>query len=45
MGSILNLQKRFSEEVEKIVQKGRLSYIEAVIEVCDKNGIDPSSVA
>lgn len=45
MGSIINLQKRFAEEVEKIVERGKSSYIEAVIEVCDKNGIDPSSVA
>lgn len=44
MGSILSIQKRFSEEVEKIVEKGKSSYIEAVIEVCEKHGIDPSSV-
>lgn len=45
MGSILNLQKRFAEEVEGIVSKGKSSYIEAVIDVCEKHGIDPSSVA
>lgn len=44
MGSILSIQKRFSDEVEKIVEKGKSSYIEAVIEVCEKHGIDPSSV-
>jgi hypothetical protein len=45
MGSILNLQKRFAEEVEVIVGKGKSSYIEAVIDVCEKHGIEPSSVA
>jgi len=45
MGSILSLQKRFSEEVEKMVSKGNTTYIEAVIDVCEKHGIDPSSVA
>ncbi len=45
MGSILNLQKRFAEEVEGIVSKGKSSYIEAVIDVCEKHGIEPSSVA
>jgi len=44
MGSILNLQKRFSDEVERIVSRGNTTYIEAVIDVCEKHGIDPSSV-
>ena len=45
MGSILSLQKRFADEVEKIVGRGKSSYLDAVIEVCEKHGIDPSSVA
>lgn len=45
MGSILNLQKKFAEEVENIVSKGKITYIDAVITVCEKHGIDPSSVS
>jgi len=45
MGSILNLQKKFAEEVEKIVANGKITYIDAVIAVCENYGIDPSSVA
>jgi len=44
MGSILELQKRFAEEVEKIAKKKDVSYIDAVIEVCEKFGVDPASV-
>lgn len=44
MGSILSLQKKFADEVEKLVSKGNTTYIHAVIDVCEKHGIDPSSV-
>jgi phosphoribosylformylglycinamidine (FGAM) synthase-like enzyme len=45
MGSILSVQqKKFAEEVDKIIKKGKSNHIEAIIEICEKYGIDPSSV-
>lgn len=37
-------KKRFSEAVEGLVVKQRLSFMEAIIEVCDTTGLDPSDV-
>jgi hypothetical protein len=35
---------RFAQEIEKLVQENKLSYIDAIINFCEKNKIDLESV-
>lgn len=45
MGSILKYKaKDFSEMVMNLVISKNIGYIEAVLEICDKHQIEPSSV-
>jgi len=46
MGSILKIEETFAREVEAICLKRKdASVIDAIIELCDKHGIEPDSVA
>ena len=36
--------KTLAEEVEKLVKNDHLEYIEAIITICDRTGIDPSDM-
>ena len=37
-------KKRFSTAVEKFIREHRVPPMEAIIEVCERNGIDPADV-
>jgi hypothetical protein len=46
MGSIINLEETFTKEIEELCKTrkdGR--YIDAVLEVCERHGIEPESIA
>lgn len=46
MGSIINLEDTFSKEIEDLCknrQDGK--YIDAVLEICERHGIEPESIA
>lgn len=46
MGSIVNLNNDFNKEVEEFVKKQKEpSYIDAVIHICDKHGVEPDTVS
>jgi hypothetical protein len=46
MGSILKIEETFAREVEAICLKHKdASVIDAIIELCEKHGIEPDSVA
>lgn len=34
-------KKRFSEAVEKLVRSKHMSFIDAIVHVCEQNGIEP----
>lgn len=36
---------RFNSEVEEIVRKKKIGYLEAVLELCEKYNLEPDSVA
>ena len=38
-------KSKFAEEIESFVQEHRLSYIDSIVEYCDKNSIDIESVS
>jgi len=37
-------KKTFSQTVESLVRESRLSYIESVVELCERENIDPEDV-
>ena len=46
MGSIVNIEETFSKEIEELCltrKDGR--YIDVILELCEKHGIEPESVA
>jgi hypothetical protein len=46
MGSIINLENTFTKEIEELCKNrkdGR--YIDAVLEICERHGIEPESIA
>jgi hypothetical protein len=46
MGSIINIEDSFSKEIEELCKNrkdGR--YIDAILELCEKHGIEPESIA
>ena len=46
MGSIVNIEETFSREIEELCltrKDGR--YIDVILELCEKHGIEPESVA
>ena len=46
MGSIVNIEETFSREIEELWltrKDGR--YIDVILELCEKHGIEPESVA
>jgi hypothetical protein len=46
MGSIMNLDHDFSKEVEELTRtKKNGKYIETIIDLCEKYGIEPESAA
>lgn len=46
MGSIVNITQDFSKEVEEFVKfQKETSYIDAVIFVCEKYGVEPDTVS
>lgn len=48
MGSIISLKAAgvdFSKEVEDKVKKDKITFIEAILECCEKHGIEPESSA
>jgi hypothetical protein len=46
MGSIMNLDHDFSKEVEETTQKRKNGkYMETVLDLCEKYGIEPESAA
>jgi len=46
MGSIVNISQDFSKEVEEFVkQQKEPSYIDAVLHICEKHGVEPDTVS
>lgn len=46
MGSIINLEETFSKEIEEFCKSGKdVKYIDAVLEICERHGIEPESIA
>ena len=46
MGSIINIEDTFSKEIEELCKNRKEGkYIDAILELCDKHGIEPESVA
>ena len=46
MGSIINIEETFSKEIEELCKNRKEGkYIDAILELCDKHGIEPESVA
>jgi hypothetical protein len=46
MGSIINLESTFSKEIEELCKNQKEGkYIDVILELCDKHGIEPESVA
>ena len=46
MGSIVNITQDFSKEVEEFVKSQKeTSYIDAVIFICEKYGVEPDTVS
>lgn len=46
MGSIVNITQDFSKEVEEFVKlQKEPSYLDAVLHICDKHGVEPDTVS
>jgi hypothetical protein len=46
MGSIINIEDTFSKEIEELCKNRKEGkYIDAILELCEKHGIEPESVA
>ncbi len=46
MGSIINIENSFSKEIEELCRDRKDGqYIDAILELCEKHGIEPESVA
>jgi len=46
MGSILKFtEQSFSKEVESIVIKKKMTFMEAILYLCEENSLDPSAVS
>jgi len=46
MGSIINIEETFSKEIEELCKNRKDGkYIDAILELCEKHGIEPESVA
>jgi hypothetical protein len=46
MGSIINIEESFSKEIEELCKNRKGGkYIDAILELCEKYGIEPESVA
>lgn len=46
MGSIINIEETFSKEIEELCKtKKEGLYIDAILELCEKYGVEPESVA
>jgi hypothetical protein len=46
MGSIINIESTFSKEIEELCKNQKDGmYIDAILELCEKHGIEPESVA
>jgi hypothetical protein len=46
MGSIINIETTFSKEIEELCRDRKDGqYIDAILELCEKHGIEPESVA
>lgn len=46
MGSIMNIDHDFSKEVEETTQKRKNGkYLETILDLCEKYGIEPESAA
>jgi hypothetical protein len=46
MGSIINIEETFSKEIEELCRNRKEGkYIDAILELCEKHGIEPESVA
>jgi len=46
MGSIVNISQDFSKEVEEFVKRQKEpSYIDAVLHICEKHGVEPDTVS
>jgi hypothetical protein len=46
MGSIINIETTFSKEIEELCRDRKDGqYIDAILELCEKYGIEPESVA
>ena len=47
MGSIINIEENFSKEIEELckTKKEGFAYIDAILELCEKYGVEPESVA
>jgi hypothetical protein len=46
MGSILNLQNDFCRQVEELYRSRKdTTYIEVIVDLCEKHGIEPEAVA
>jgi hypothetical protein len=46
MGSIINIETSFSKEIEELCRDRKDGqYIDAILELCEKHGIEPESVA
>ena len=43
MGTRLNNSILFSENIEKLVQSTRMTYIDAVLHYCEENKLEPES--
>jgi hypothetical protein len=46
MGSIINIEESFSKEIEELCKNRKDGkYIDAILELCEKHGIEPESIA
>lgn len=46
MGSIINFEETFTKEIEELCKTRRDGrYIDAVLEICERHGIEPESIA
>ena len=46
MGSIMNIDHDFSKEVEELTRtRNNAKYMESIIDLCEKYGIEPESAA
>jgi hypothetical protein len=46
MGSIIKIEETFSKDIEELCKNRKGGkYIDAILELCDKHGIDPEAVA